>query len=394
MNRLRGVITGVLVVLTSVSLLASTISIWVSSTLLDTDSFTELVDESLQEPAATEAISAFVTRQLTDALVESEVVDRAIPDALGAATPLVEAALSGVIEDQTRRLVSSDAGRALVVETVRSAHRAAVAVIEAEPPPEGSLVVIDDETVSLNLLPVVARVVERLRELGVLADDVDVSDVGAAGDRRAQLNVFDRELDIELDDDFAQFVVYERRADDALSVVGAAQRAIETMHRVQVLQLISTFLLGLLTLATARNRRRVGISLGLGVFTAFVLAALVVRRVSEAVPRLLTDPVAREAVRSVIERTTQDLDAAIVQVITLSALVVIASVVWLSPRARRTSRDLAGRFPDACRAASIVLALVVLFLTGLRPFPIVLASAIVVATFLSTRHREDSPIPH
>jgi hypothetical protein len=60
-------IAGLLVVVSSISILASVIAVWAHNTIFDTDSFMETIEPVLQDPALNAALGDYITEEVTGA---------------------------------------------------------------------------------------------------------------------------------------------------------------------------------------------------------------------------------------------------------------------------------------------------------------------------------------
>ena len=67
-GRLRSVLTGLLVLVTSLLVVASTVAVWGNRTVFDTDRFMGVVDPALEDPAFYDALSRNVSEQALAAL--------------------------------------------------------------------------------------------------------------------------------------------------------------------------------------------------------------------------------------------------------------------------------------------------------------------------------------
>jgi hypothetical protein len=162
----------VLVVIGCVLAPLSVLSVWVRSTLLDTDRYVATVgpvidDADVQRALATRITNALVTR--SDA---EERIAGVLPDQASFIAPAVANALGGLVEDAALRLVQSD-----VVERVwdgmnRRAHSQVVALLEGET--RRANLTTERGEVVVDLTPLVERVRDALEQR-----DIDLGDRAA-----------------------------------------------------------------------------------------------------------------------------------------------------------------------------------------------------------------------
>ena len=374
----RSVAAGVLAVLASVALLVSILAIWAGRTVLDTDRFTAAVDTSLSDPVVIDALSAWVTEQVEVAIQDSDIAGRIVPDEVEILAPLLEEVLIRFAAEETDQIVRSERVHELVVNGTRRAHEAAMQVLEGERP-EGRFVRVEDGRVDLNLLPVIGLVLERASQLEALSGR-DLPELTRDMSVEDQNEALGEAIGRDLPDDFGQLTIYERDAASDTSVVGTAQSALSLFRWAQVLLLVATVLFGALAVLASRNRLRMGAWLAFGAVMAAIVVRVIIRRVTEAVPAILTDPGARDAAKVVIENVVGNLDRT-VTVLAAMALLLLAVLLawgWLGSHDDQRSKIQAwvGAHADLVRAAGVVCAVGVLFVLGLSLFSFLLAAVI------------------
>jgi len=259
-------IPAVLVIVATLLAVASCLSTWVRTQMLDTDEWSTVSEELLADPEIQDALAVYLSNELFEQVdVQAVVADR-LPDELaGLAGPLVGAVrepITNGIED----LVASDRFRQLWVESNRRAHERFVAILRDETPPGFSTA---DGTVTLEIGTMLRSVGE---SIGLPEDALD-----------------------RIPEDAGQIVVLES---DQLSDVQAA---------VRVLDFLSWFLfvavVGLYALAVylARGRRTqvfrlVGVGLAVGGLLLIALQSIGVRITVDDVVRNPSNGPAAEAV--------------------------------------------------------------------------------------------------
>lgn len=171
----RPVVSGVLILLLAVLLPLGVVARWVNNEVSDTDRYVESIAPLAEDPAIQDAVVDRITTEIITRLQVEAVTQEAV-DALGelglpplAATSL--SALSGpltnaiqdFVEGKVRELVESDRFQDAWLAANRTAHAQLVAVLTGE---GTDLVAVDNDTVALNLAPVVDEVKNRLVDSG------------------------------------------------------------------------------------------------------------------------------------------------------------------------------------------------------------------------------------
>lgn len=384
-SRLRRWGAVALVVLTCVLFLVTILAVGATRLLLDTDRFSAAVDRSLQEPTVSDALAGYLADQITTAVSEAGVVDRIVPDELDRLVPVINAALGSVVESRSQEFVSSDRGRELVVDAVALAHRAAIRVLE-DKPAEGGLVVVLDDQVALNLVPVAVAVLDRVQASGIVPD-LDLPELDRSMTPAEQIDAVNDSLGTDLQGDFAQLTVYERPASGDQSLLAQARRALQLLKATVWLLVIVTVLMAVLAVVVAPNRLRILLWLAAGLGLAALLAHALVNRLIAAVPELLDDPEARAAARDVVRRTLESLDQSATRLAVLFLLIALTLLVIgasQTPRVLDALRGLADRSPDVVRFGGLGIAALVVLLFGFDLLPLVLAAAIGIGGFVLT----------
>lgn len=310
--RWRQVLAVLLVILTSVSVVATSVAVWAHQVVFDTDRFMETVEPALDNPEfyvligdrASEsvlealAIEARLTESLSsldaylsDALADAldiderarELLQRFDRPSLAELAPPIAGAVETRIDAGIHDFFSSEAFVSRFPDLVRRSHEVAIALARDELA-ELPNVYIESGEVRLNLIPFIAEALRRVADQvrSVLPDfDLPAAISDRLDEGRDQLEAA---LQANLPDDFGQVTVM---SEAALSEVQAI--AVQ-LDRYVWAAVILTLALLVLAVVVSPNRRRTVIHLGLGIFVAVVVAAVTVRRLQTAVVDEVTDP--------------------------------------------------------------------------------------------------------
>ncbi len=179
----RSTAAGVLLTLACVLAPLSVASVWASTVLSDTDRYVETVAPIADDPD----VQAAIADEVTVAIMENLDIDALTLEALGVlaeqdnmpprvadALPALAVPLSQGIESfthsQAERLLASPAFESVWDEVNRVAHTQVVTLLEGN---EGGAVSAQDDTITLNLAPIIEQVKERLVAQGFeLADRI------------------------------------------------------------------------------------------------------------------------------------------------------------------------------------------------------------------------------
>ena len=130
--RLRKILVGILVVLTCLSITATTIDTWAHRTLLNTDAWVDTVGPLGTDPQVTAALANFVTTQIVTTLDleqrAQDALEQAAPQAAFLAAPITNA-IEGFVHDKMVAFFDSSAWATLWTEANRFAHQTAVNIL-------------------------------------------------------------------------------------------------------------------------------------------------------------------------------------------------------------------------------------------------------------------------
>jgi hypothetical protein len=353
--RVRALASGLLVLLTVISMVTATVAVWARQTVMDTDRFMAAVGPALDDPAFYDGLGDVITEQaltalalddrvsatltqvdtyLADALIEALDPDqrtltrlsRIERPSLAALAPPITSALEAEIASIVDGFITSDEFTDRFPDLVRELHRGGTALIRddlAELPN----VYIDGGDVRLDLVPVIAQALQRVTmELGDLLPDITIPQVldDRRDARREQLAV---SLGRQLPEDFGQLTIM---SGTALSEVQQAATRVDRL--VGVLALVAVALVAV-TLATSANRRRTVAYLAVGLLAGLALTLAAVRRLQAAIVAEIASPDGGRAAQALLGELFSSLRT--LTALTFAAAIGIASIAYLAGRPSR-----------------------------------------------------------
>jgi hypothetical protein len=335
--KLRRRLTGLLVVLTVISLVTTVVAAWARAVVLDTDRFVATVGPVIDDPAVQASISVRLTDSIMSSLQIEERVSTALANVGDGELPISPALLAGPIaqgiEDallkRTRQLIASDAVSTIWTQALRTAHERAVALLRGDAPNA----TIEGDAVYLDLMPVVNDVLAQLEQplSDLFGRTIDIPTVTAANaDQVATL--LEQRFGVDLPDDFGRVKVFES---DALP---AAQAAVVTADRVVYLLVALTILLAIASIVLSTRRLRTVLWRGFGV----AIGLIVVRRLALRLDDMIAGRVTGETNRNAVEAVTSDVfqDLRNFTTLLLVAAVVIGVAAYLAGRPPWLTRTL------------------------------------------------------
>jgi hypothetical protein len=413
-------LSGVLVILSALLVVASTVAVWTYRTAFDTDRFMATVEPALDDPAFYSALGDRVSEQslaaldletrvanrltqldeyISQVLVDAididpqarELISRFDRPSLAALAPPITNALEERIDQVVHGFISSEEFRSRFPNLVRQAHEASVALVRNDLTELPNVYLTEGE-VRLNLIPIIrdalSRVIDEIREF---LPDVDLPEVISDRLQEGRQQLGDA-LQAQLPEDFGQVTLMSEEA------LGDVQQTVHRLDRFVWLLLLVTVAMIAITIAVSPARRRTVVQLGVATVIGFFLGAVIIRRLQASILAEVRTPDGERAARALLAETMTSLRTVVLLV---GAVALVSAVVayvagrpaWIGRLSERTSqlitsspggseldRWVAANY-DRLRIGGIVVAVVVIFITGFEIIP-VLVVGVLLALFL------------
>jgi hypothetical protein len=162
--RVRGAGLALLLVLGCGLVAMSLVAFYVRETVLDTDRYVETMAPIAQSPAVQQAVADKLDTAITTRVDFSSLMREALPEQADPFAPALSAALQQAIRSRLDAFVASDNFERLWVEANRRAHARVVALLTTG---QSGRLLLDGDTVYLDLGAVVDRVRQSLQERGL-----------------------------------------------------------------------------------------------------------------------------------------------------------------------------------------------------------------------------------
>jgi hypothetical protein len=413
-------ISHALVVISALLVLGSAVAVWAHRTAFDTDRFMDTVEPALHDPVFYSALSDRISEEalvaldlesrvtirlnqldayISDALVDAididpraqDLLDRFDRPTLAALAPPITSALEDRVTRVADRLVTSGAFTTRFPELAREAHEASVALVRNDMAELPNVYTAEGE-VRLNLIPIIGdvlrQVVDEIREF---LPDVELPEAisGRVAEGIQQLG---DALQAQLPDDFGQVTLMSQ---DALSEV---QTTVHSLDQLMWLLLLVTAAAIGAAIAVSPTRRETLIYLGIGVVTALILGTVALRRLRAAVLAETATPDGERAASVLLNELlgsvrTVALVIGVVAVVGALAAYFAGRPAWVGRFTTRGGQLIAdqpggseldcwvAKHYELLRIAGIVVAVGIVFITGIELIPILIVVAL-LALFL------------
>ncbi len=402
-RRLRGLFSALLGIVAVVGLLTSVVAVWARNVLFDAERVAAAVDTSLQNPEVTDALAVYLTDQIMEAVDAQQFVVGVLPSNLQRLAPALVGGVRSFVNDRLEKLLATDEVRTVITQLVERTHTALVRLLRGEIGLNG--VSIDKGEVSVNLLPLLSRGLQRVQDLG-LFERVDFPVFTADGDPAQQQAELEGLLNRQLPDAFGQLVVYKSdRLANAQESLKRAQEAVVLARRALVALLVTTVVAFAACLLVSVRRGRTALILLLASAATMLLTRAVINRVIAEAPTLAVQPGARAAIRSTVTTITQGLLTGVTLIALLGLVVAVGialagdSSLARSVRGRAGSaksgvRGLVAGRGDAVAIAAFAAAVVVILIAGFGVGSLVVAAVLaVLGWWAMTRGDAETALP-
>lgn len=320
--RRRRVLAGVALVFAIVTILITTVAVWVHQVAFNTDRFTTLVTNVVDEPALIDPLAAAISTQVVDALNVQARIEERLP---GPTKPLAGAltvAVRDAIDKRLQVALANPRIQQALIKTLSFSHAAVMKLLRAEP----DAVSVVDGYVVVEVFPVVEAALTELQAIGLIPDGVTIPDLSTPAAPGVIAQRLGSVLGITLPENFGTIRLMPA---DRLLTARTAVRVFDVL--VVVLIVLSVVLVGL-ALWLSSHRRRMIIYLGLGTIIAFLLGRLAINTFSDALISGIADEGLATGVRTVVDATVENLRSLTTIILVATGIVAIAAYLWGRPK--------------------------------------------------------------
>ncbi|MFD6417354.1 hypothetical protein [Streptomyces sp. NPDC060194] len=311
----RGRAVGAVVLMLVAALLTplAVVAVWASDVVGDTDRYVATMAPLADDPDVQDAVAERVTTAVMERLDLPSLIDGAdaadrplLDDLLGGLSEPVTSGLTGFVRDRVDAFVASPAFASVWDDLNRAAHQAVDNALTGN---DEGVVELTDDTVTLDLAPVIERVKQRLVDDG--------------------LGVADRIPEIHTD-----FVLV--RSDD----IGAARKGFRLLQILGVWLPVAAAVIAAAGVLVAVRRRRALVAAALAVAAGAAVLGLALWVFRAFYLDGLTEGVSQPAAASVYDTLTRFLRDAVRTVVVLGAVVAVGA--WLGGAGRWAVRVRSG----------------------------------------------------
>lgn len=322
-RRLRRWTALVLVVISIVALVVSGVALWSHDLLFDTDSYVQMIGPIAEDPAVQHSVAVFAA----DKAVAASDLETRLEQALPGRTKLLAGALTLQVRDfivkQVEKFLGTEAAQRLWVGINRFTHEQLVKALRDE----NAALTINENDVTLNLIPIVSVALQKLDERlpDIRGRDIPVPQIDPSTTPEQARQTLEGVLGRQLPADFGTITLL--RGDQGAQ----AKQAVHLFDTLVVVVVIVTVLLIVAAVLVSPRRLVTAFELGLGLVLAFVLSRVVENRLEDAIVNGIKTEGGVAVGRSLLSSAIDSLNGFLIWLLASGIVLAVAAVLALKP---------------------------------------------------------------
>ena len=333
--RLRFWLAIVLVVLSVLAIIISCVAVWAHRTVFDTDTYVATVAPLIKDPQVQHDIATTITDQALTASDLQNRIANVLPDRAAFLAGPITVQIGDFMQKELQQFLASPRAEQAWIRVNTVGHERLVAVLRGE----SKFVTINENNVTLNLLPLIGVALERIqaRLPDILGSRIQLPQIdpnATPDEARAQLSAA---LGRPLPADFGTVTLLKG------SQGHQVQQAVNLFDKLVVLIIIVTVALIVAAILVSPRRWYTVLELALGLLLGVVITKVVVAQLE----KLLLDSIKKEGVvavaNGIVTSAVDKLATYLVWLIVLAVVVAVAAVIgtrpkWLDSAGRSVAR--------------------------------------------------------
>jgi hypothetical protein len=378
-RRRRSVLAGISLVLACLAILVATVAVWSHQVAFNTQRFTALAGNALDDPEVIDPLSARISAQVVSALDVQSRLENVLPDRVTAIAGPVTLALQDGLTRRLETLLAEPRMQQALTRTLAFAHERVMNLLRGQAQAVTDL----DGQVVIEVYPALLVALQELQTAGIIGADVQLPDPATSEPPGVIRGILENRLGVTLPADFGTIPIM------SVEQLQTAQTFVKAFDIVVIVLIVLAVALSVLTIWLAARRPRMVVFLAIGTIVAFVLARLFTNAATDAVTAGIAAEGLRGAVRSILDATLADFRGWALLILIALGIVAIAAWFWSRPAtARRVSLPEFRTERAIERVGLALIALVVLWIAvGLEVA--LLAAVLIIALLLILESRAE-----
>lgn len=312
----RSVLAGISLILACLTILVATVSVWAHQVAFNTDRFTSLAGNALDDPEVIDPLAARISSQVVTALDVQSRLENVLPDRVTAIAGPVTLALQDGLTRRLQTLLAEPRMQQALERTLSFAHTRVMNLLRGQAPAVTDL----NGQVVIEVYPALLVALQELQTAGIIGADVQLPDPATAEPPGVIRGILENRLGVTLPPDFGTVPIM------SVEQLQTAQTVVKAFDIIVVVLIILAVLLAVLAIWLAANRRRMVVYLALGTIVAFVLARLFTNAATNSLTEAIAAEGLRGAIRSILQATLADFRGwALIILIALAIVAIVAS---------------------------------------------------------------------
>lgn len=317
-HTVRRTLAAILVVLTCLTLLLSTVTVWAEQTFLSNDArWTAIVGPIGQDPKVVDAVSVYVANQVVTVLQVQQRAENALPPkAQFLAVPITD-----VVRQYSQKAVANAMRTPQFQQAWVAVNSAVHTQVVAALRGESKTITIVNGVVTLNLLPVITQGLQTVREnvAGLLPAQVKLPPPRSTEQVQQGIQRLSQALGIQLPPNFGQVTLF--RSDQFTTT----QQIVRLLDMFSIILPLVTLMFLIAALWLSVNRRRTVLELGIGIAITFAVAKIAIAVLQQQAVASVANPTGREIIQPVVGRALSYLETSTTWLLVLGVVTALAA---------------------------------------------------------------------
>ena len=379
-GRRRSVLAGITLLLACLTILVATAAVWTHQVAFNTERFTALASDAVDDPAVIDPLSARISAQVVQALDVQARLENVLPDRVTAIAGPVTLALQDGLTRRLETLLAEPRMQQALTRTLSFAHERTMNLLRDRAPAVTDL----DGQVVIEVYPALLVALQELQTAGIIGPDIQLPDPTTSEPPGVIRGILENRLGVTLPADFGTIPIM------SVEQLQTAQTVVKAFDVIVIVLIVLALALSVLAVWLAARRPRMVVFLAIGTVIAFLLARLLTNAATDALTTAIAAEGLRGAVRSILDATLADFRGWAFLILISLGLVAVAAWFWSRPaEARRVSLPEFRTERGIERIGLALIALVVLWVAvGLEVA--ILAAVLIVALELILQSRAEA----
>jgi hypothetical protein len=324
-GRRRSVLAGISLVLACLAILLATVAVWSHQVAFNTERFTALAGNAVDDPEVIEPLSARISAQVVQALDVQSRLENVLPDRVTAIAGPVTLALQDGLTRRLETVLAEPRMQQALTRTLAFAHERLMNLLRDQAQAVTDL----NGQVVIEVYPALLVALQELQTAGIIGLDVQLPDPATSEPPGVIRGLLENRLGVALPADFGTIPLM------SVEQLQTAQTVVRVFDIVVIVLIVLAVALAALAVWLADRRPRMVVFLAIGTIVAFLLARLLTNAATDALTTAIAAEGLRGAVRSILDATLADFRGWAFLILIGLAIVAVAAWFWSRPAAER-----------------------------------------------------------